>query len=169
MYGANHHAGRSSIPTSSSLNSAHSSAQPGAWEHHQGSLHCCCVEAARPVLRRVCFKSLFLAFSFFYHRGRRVGHHSEERFYKWCPKKYQKLLKHLLWIVFIFLWGIFCLTFLVLSAFCKNWNSVPKCDSIPQTPHPGCINLQRKTYLMYLRHLFLVGINIPLEVPLFSQ
>lgn len=43
--------------------------EPLPWEHPQGSLHCCCVEAARAVLKRLCFKSLFFPFSFFYHRG----------------------------------------------------------------------------------------------------
>lgn len=122
----------------------------------------------RPLLRRVCFKSPFFPFSFFYHRVRRVGRHWEQTFYKWCDvlrnfESYHSTDCELFSFSHKpFFWS----HFLVLSAVCKNWNPEPKCDSIRQTPHQGCMNLQRETYLTYLRHLFQDGMNLPLQMPL---
>lgn len=64
LHRANNHTGSSSTPSSSSLSSGCTFIST-AWEHHQGSLHCCCAEATRPVLSRVSFKSLFFPFFFF--------------------------------------------------------------------------------------------------------
>lgn len=76
----------------------HCLAEP--WDIHKHSLVAESISSApssadvqgdqRLVLRSICFTSLF---SLFYHRVRRVEHQSEQRFYQWCPKKYQELPK----------------------------------------------------------------------------